>query len=216
MGGFSIILITYCIVLFFLSVFSLGLIIFQGFGMSAMCKGLNIKNRWMCYVPALNYISMGKIAEKYEKRDGKKPAKFSFWLIALTVISIIALIGILVTVIIAMSSLATDANTAIEQNSLLEYESFLSFIPVVVAYLVTAAAQIAFNIFYYIALWRIFAIYDNKNATVYLVLSIFVSILVPIFIFMLRNKEPKLTYAQRMGFNEPIFEVETSTVETEN
>ena len=154
--------------------------------------------------------------QKYEKRDGKKPAKFSFWLIALTVISIIALIGILVSVIIAMSSLATDANTAIEQNSLLEYESFLSFIPVVVAYLVTAAAQIAFNIFYYIALWRIFAIYDNKNATVYLVLSIFVSILVPIFIFMLRNKEPKLTYAQRMGFNEPIFEVETSTVEAEN
>ena len=60
--------------------------------------------------------------------------------------------------------------------------------------------SIVYIVIYYVALWRIFAIFDYNNATLYLVLSVFITILCPIFIFALRKKEPKIYPQQRMNY----------------
>ena len=58
---------------------------------------------------------------------------------------------------------------------------------------------IAYVVIYYVALWRIFAAFDYNNATVYFVLSIVFSFLGPIFLFVLRNKQP--VFDPREHFN---------------
>ena len=42
----------------------------------------------------------------------------------------------------------------------------------------------------YVAWWRVFAIFSNKNATLYLILSIFVSVVHPFLVFAIRNNDP--------------------------
>ena len=72
-------------------------------------------------------------------------------------------------------------------------------IPTVLFCLVGSGLSVAFTVIYYVALWRIFALYNYKNATLFLVLSIFISCLYPIFLFVLRNKEPNFTNEQRLN-----------------
>ena len=65
--------------------------------------------------------------------------------------------------------------------------------------LVLVGVSIAYAVMYYVALWRIFAAFDYNNTTVYLVLSIVFSFLGPIFLFVLRNKQP--VFDPREHFN---------------
>ena len=60
---------------------------------------------------------------------------------------------------------------------------------------------IAYTVIKFIALWRIFAIFDYQNATMFTVLTYFFGFLEAIFIFAIRNKEPKYDYNARIGFN---------------
>ncbi|MCL2670593.1 MAG: hypothetical protein FWF10_00975 [Clostridiales bacterium] len=48
---------------------------------------------------------------------------------------------------------------------------------------------IVFTVFYYISLYKLYKSCDAKNAALYIVLSIFIPICVPIFLLMLRGKD---------------------------
>jgi len=63
---------------------------------------------------------------------------------------------------------------------------FFALIPVSVA---VSGVSIAVTVITYIALYDLFTSCDPKNNLLYLLLSIFVSITMPIFIFVCRNKE---------------------------
>ena len=77
-------------------------------------------------------------------------------------------------------------------NSEAEMETAVisTLIPMFFSALVLMGVSIAYIVLYYVALWRIFTAYDYNNATVYFVLTIFFSFLGPIFLFVLRNKQP--------------------------
>lgn len=60
---------------------------------------------------------------------------------------------------------------------------------IVFIYFLILGVALTNTVFVSIALWRIYALFDKKNATLYLVLSIFFSILRPIFLFVVSNKQ---------------------------
>ena len=210
MGEFAGILIIYAFVMLFSLAVGVFFLILQGIGMSAMFKKLGFGSNWMCYLPIFNLSAMGKIAGKYENQDGKSNKKLGKWMVALTILMIVALVAFIVLVLITVFTLIADASDAIELGTDLAITGIGIFIPTIIFYFIIMALTIANTVIYYIALWKIFSIFDSGNAVAYLVLSIFFSSLAPIFIFVIRNKEPKLTYNQRLGIEMPVFEIENT------
>lgn len=170
-GAFIVLLIAFLLVLL---AFSLVAYIFSGIGIMKMHEKLGLKNGWMAFVPVLNSYAMGKVAEQYIKENGKKSAKFSIILVIGQIISLVFAIFMVVLLGIGAVFLPTSIYTILDAVlSLLSYG--ISFIVSIISY---------------IALWRIYAIFSNKNATLYLILSIFLSVVQPFLVFAIRNNEP--------------------------
>ena len=168
-------------------------------GIYKMSVSAGIKNPWYSFIPFFDAIALGRLAEKYQKKNGAKSAKFSIILLVLKIayeLTAVVMVFLMMfsvgnTIVIAARGVVTnDASAAIS--------GLAALLPYIVSVLVFCAVTIAYKVFCYIALWRVFGIFDSKNATAYTVLSVFFSFLAPIFVFVLRNKKPQYTYAERI------------------
>ncbi len=177
------------------------LYILQGIGLFKMSKALGLSSPWISFIPFANMFALGRIAQKYVKRDGKPSAKFSVWLLVLYIVYFILAIVLIALLFMFIFSIIGYATDAIVDESALTAEMFSGLIPIVICYFITFAITITYQVIYYIALWRVFAIFSNKNATLFLVLSIIFNILPSIFIIAISSGEPKLTYEERLGFD---------------
>lgn len=199
------IIIFYVVYMLFVLGLSLAMYLFQGFGIYKMSKNMGLSAPWLAFIPVASNFAFGRIAEKYIKLDGRPSAKFSKILLILNIIMMIFAVAFiaLVIVIVAVNVVNGMDTTVIEGDipTSTDAMSVLSILlPILLGYFLFVGLAIAYNVVYYIALWRIFAIYNYNNATLFLVLSIFFSFLYPIFLFILRNKEPKFTVADRTNY----------------
>lgn len=192
----------YGIIMLFSFAVSLVLYILQGIGILKMSKSLGIKGGWMIFIPVLANFALGRVAQKYEKQNGKKSASFGTVLLILGSITIIFsvayivyAVGWIIEVIPQLMNTAAGV-TMSEESAMSMLTSAIGLLMIAVVFL---GFYIAYIVIYYIALWRIFAVFNYHTATLFLVLSIFFSFLAPIFIFVMRNNIPKVTYAERLG-----------------
>ena len=95
--------------------------------------------------------------------------------------------------------LASDpaVNAYLEGEQFAASAAFTMVLPLVIGYVLMLGISIALTVVLYVAYWRVFAIFDSQNATMYLVLSIFFSFLAPIFLFVLRNRQPEIFTPQQ-------------------
>lgn len=189
----------YGIIAFFASCGSIALFVLQGLGLFEMSKSLNLKNPWLSFIPIVWVFSLGRVGQQYVKQDGKQSAKFGKIMLILQIATIILSLIFMVVFVFAMISIIKNANMAVEEEMAMTLKMFSSFIWVIMAYFILLAVAITFKVLYYIALWRTFSIFDYHNATLYTVLSIFFSFLSPIFLFIVRKKQPKLTFEERIA-----------------
>ena len=178
----------------FLGIILLAMYLLEAVGLYGMAQRSGISRPWRGFVPFANTFLFGKIAEKYRRRDGKRSAKFSVLLLVFEVLTLIFSITTMAFVISMISVLATSYN-----DSELNASIVVPMIAMLACCFVLIGVLIAYVVIYYVALWRIFAAFDYNNTTVYLVLSIVFSFLGPIFLFVLRNKQP--VFDQREHFN---------------
>lgn len=200
-GVFSGILAVYGLVFGVSAVAGLVLFVLRGIGLYEVAEKLGIKNAWLSFVPIVWIFSLGKISERYVKNDGSKSGKLGGWLLVLAILTYVFLTVFFVVTIIGIIVFARDAGVAVDAGSDFNPEMFMIFIPALISYIIAFVSSLAHQILYYIALWRYYSIMENCNATLYLVLSIIFSFLSPIFIFVLRNKQPKFTFEERMNIN---------------
>ena len=178
----------------FLGIISLVMYLLQAFGLYGMAKGSGISAPWRGFIPFANTFLFGKIAERYVKKDGKKSAKFGGLLLAF---EILTLVLAFVTIAFAISMIFVLV--AAENETDLAYSILAPMLAMFISCFVLMGVSIAYIVLYYVALWRIFTAFDYNNATVYFVLSILFSFLGPIFLFVLRNKQP--VFDTREHFN---------------
>ena len=178
----------------FLGIISLVMYLLQAFGLYGMAKGSGISAPWRGFIPFANTFLFGKIAERYVKKDGKKSAKFGGLLLAF---EILTLVLAFVTIAFTISMIFVLA--AAENETDLAYSIVAPMLAMFISCFVLMGVSIAYIVLYYVALWRIFTAFDYNNATVYFVLSILFSFLGPIFLFVLRNKQP--VFDTREHFN---------------
>lgn len=187
----------FIILLFSFFAFGIGIVLYllQAIGLYKMGEKLQVSNAWLSFIPVANIYALGKIAEKHIKADGRKSAKFSKILLILYIALIVILIAFIV---FAFAFFMVELTSNPTLNAYIEGEQFAAtavytvILPIIIGYLGIISLSVALAVVQYVALWRVFAIFDRGNATMYLVLSIFFSFLLPIFLFIIRNNQPQI------------------------
>lgn len=170
-------------------------------GLYEMSSSLGLKNPWYSFIPFLNSFAIGRIAEKYQKKNGAKSAKFSVILLTLdiimTVLAVIMLFSLVSTVIGAASFAAGYLADVTSSVSIGAY-NIMSILWLVFSALLFLGVATAYIVIYYVAFWRTCAVFDYKNASLYTVLSVFFNFLAPIFLFVIRKNKPFAGYRERI------------------
>lgn len=190
------------IAIYFLVFFGISITMYllQSIAIYKMGKNLGLSSPWIAFIPIAGNYAFGRIAEKYIKNDGKPSAKFSKILLTLSIITLVLAVAFVVFVLILIfleAASIPEVDAVMYGDEMSAVSAFTIILPIILGYLGLVGITIAFNVVNYVALWRIFALYDSSNATTYLVLSVFFSFLCPIFLFILRNRQPKFTFAER-------------------
>ena len=173
------VLVVLLIILFFVLIFALVTYIFQG--IMKMHEKLGLKGGWMAFVPLLNSYAMGKVAEQYIKQNGKKSVKFS----------VILLVGNIINMGFAFCSgfLSGISGTSASLGLSSEVLGVIALFSLALS-LIQLTFSVVFSVVVYIALWRIFAIFNNQSATLFLILTLFIGFVQPFLVFAIRNNEP--------------------------
>ncbi len=158
--------------------------IFESLGLYAIAKRRGIKNAWLAWVPVGNAWLMGKISDQYQQyAQGKKTnrAAILLWcglaVIALTIPLAVMAIRILVDVVENLD----HVRGYVPSMGALGSVGLLS--------LAVMALSIVVVVFQFIALYDLFRSCEPKNATAYLIISIFFSVAMPFLVFAQRNKD---------------------------
>ena len=155
-----------------------------------MSKTAGVEYPWLSFIPVANSFTLGRLAEKYRKNPIEKPAKYSVILLILHIIKKIA--AILFTVffcIVAVTAAREIIGIALYDDSI-NASAALSLIPLIISAFFLMLSALAFAILKYIALWRVYASFDGKNAVLFTVLSVLFNFLEPVFLFVIRNNQP--------------------------
>lgn len=161
--------------------------VFQALSLYTIARRRNISKPWMAWIPLLNLWIMGSLSDQFQQYTKNKVTNRRKLLIGLYLGAVFGLV-LLVTLIVILASLARSAETAV----------VLVLISVVVGYLAIVGMLIAMVVFQYMVLYDIFASCNPKNATAYLVISIFFSVAMPFLLFSCRNQDGgMISYQQK-------------------
>ena len=164
----------------------------NAFAVCKMSENLNLKNPKLAFIPIVNAFALGRIAELQKENEAKKPLKYSYILLALRIVALVLAIVLAVVAVNSLVSILTYANNALEGNEPMTAAMFKSVGTVIWFYIATMIACVITAVVNYICVWRVFNLYECKNAVAKLVVSIIISIFASIFLFALRNKEAKV------------------------
>ena len=181
--GWALIAVAIMIFLFALAI-ELVFYLLKSFGLYKMAKTVGLSAPWLAFIPIANDYTLGKIAET--PVNGKKTMRYGIILLFFNLA--ILVLGFAFMFYMTVMQLATGG----EFGSIF-FDAALSgtgYIGLLLCYIAIIALSIATGIFYYIAVYKLFKIFAPDNAVLYLVLTIVLGagIVLPILIFMLRNK----------------------------
>lgn len=179
----------------FLIAAAVGLIMYvlKGIGLFTIAKRRGLKLRGMAWVPVGSTWLMGSIADQYvRKAKGRDKRQRVLLLIGCIIVWILEIVSLVFTVIAVVDLFSNGGGLADLEN--------LST-PMVSNILVswaTSMVTVAFYVFYYIALSRVYRSCAAGNCAWMLVLSIFFSTIAEsIIIFSIRKKDAGFIELQR-------------------
>ena len=185
----------------------------QAYGLFRMAKSCGVARPWLAWIPVATNYTIGEVAKCSVVKQRKKPMAYDKILLVLNIVAtvigtvmLIMLLGILLSIIQGLPDEFYSAdgimNSSVASDSPFAAFSFGFFSLIYSLYLL---AGISYTILWYIALWHIFKLFDEKNAVVYLVLSIFVNVAVPVIFVILGNKQPDLTPPSVYGYGDEVY-----------
>ena len=180
-GAFGIIYLIYYLIALGISVV---MYVLESVGLYTIAKRRNISNPWLAWIPFGVYWIMGSISDDYHLRaNGKvknRRMTLLIWYIVLIALAIFT-IGTVVNMVIGTVDFSSGTTN---QYALLGDAALI-----VIAYLLLLVCSIVVTVLMYMALYDLYASCDPDNKVLYLVLGIFVNVLMPILIFICRNKD---------------------------
>lgn len=176
---------------------SLATYIFTALALYTIAKRRGIHNPWLAWIPFANAWLLGCIADQYRAvARGETKYRRRVLLITeiLTCVLAILMLVLMFGMLFNLLAFSMDNWESLDTMSDAVSQELFSAIagPAVGALLlalVLLPVAIVYAVFSYIALHDIYKSCDPGNATLYLVLSIFIGICQPIFLFICRNRD---------------------------
>lgn len=172
---------------------SLGAYFLQSFGTYTIAKRRGIKHPWLSWIPVGSAWILGCISDQYRyvaKGQVKNKRK------SLLILQIIMWIVYIAFFAVFFSFMFQAIGFAVEQGmgtpnigDVYIAELLGSLLKMAGLGFVMTGVAIAVTIIQYMALYDLYASCDPGNKVLYLILSIFFSITLPIFVFVCRNKD---------------------------
>lgn len=178
---------------FFLIIFGVYALIYvgQALGTYRMMRATGLPHAWTAWVPLCNLYALGAVADhqaiRNEGRDKHYRRKLLIWTIAF----ILFCVGFFAYFIAIFSAgipedISTSSSMAPSEPAGMRMEFSLLFLLMIPLY----ALEIVFMVYYYIVLYKIYKLFSPTGAVGLTVLSIFVSVAVPIVLFVLSRNHP--------------------------
>lgn len=177
---FGVVLVMYLILL----AFSIAVYVLQSLGYYTIAKRRGIHNPWLAWLPIGNMWILGSISDQYQYvakgkiRNRRKVLMGLMIAIFALMIPAFAGYGALIAGIISEYSYA-GADLMAGAGAMVA----------VLAYLAMMVIGIVATVFQYIALYDLYASCEPNNAVMYVVLSIFINVTMPFFVFSCRKKD---------------------------
>ena len=187
--GLGMVIGFYLIYFFVVFAISVGTYILQSLGMYTIAKRREIKNPWLAWLPVGSGWILGCISDQYryvskgQVKNKRKVMLVLTILASLLMVVFFALFGKVMMQTVAYDDTMFAVDHAAEMNLLSSVAGMLG------VSLIMSGLAIALTVFQYMALYDLFCSCEPKNGVLYLVLSIFFSITLPIFVFICRNKD---------------------------
>lgn len=185
-GGMIATVLIICLFAIFLSIaVSIATYVFESLGLYRIAER-RVGNGILAWVPFARKWLLGKVADQYEEASHNKKTKYKTVLLWLSIAPAAIYAVMMVVYLIAMVSVGIESGYIDDEASL------AIMIPILILLLLYFISYVAYGVFYFLALYRLYKSCDEKNTVVYLVLSILVGITRPIFIFVCGKKDSPL------------------------
>ena len=186
MEEFAQIMIFYAVYMLVFSLISLVMYVLQSLGMYPIAKRRGINNPWLAWIPLGSMWILGSIADDYQLKANNAIKSRRKTLLILPIVLLVLVFVMYAPLVGMMVESVIDGN-APDMEDLVGSLAATGLIALVVMVI-----TIVLTVFQYICMYELFASCDPSNKTVYLVLSIVVSGVAPILMFICRNKDDGL------------------------
>lgn len=191
MGMVGMMLGGYAVTLALTLGFSLLMWILRSLGLYTAAHRRGIKNPWMAWVPVAELWILGSLSDQYHYVAQGKVKNRRKWLIAVTILHALAVVAYFVVMVISVFNAMQQIFPMIQQGMLsIDPRQVLELMgPVGVMGPIVSGVYLWLNILQWMCLHSYFASADPGNKTVYTVIGILISVTMPFFIFICRNKD---------------------------
>ncbi len=179
-AGFALVFV----LVFYLLMFAFAVVtyILNALGVYTIAKRRGIHHPWLAWIPVADMWVLGSISDQYQYVAKGRTRSRRKVLLGLTIGMLASLIPMLASVVAAVVS---EVAGAAASDAMLG----ASIAVMLLTYFALIILAIVLAVFQYIALYDLFASCDPGNAVTYLVLSIFLGVVMPFFVFISRNKD---------------------------
>jgi len=186
--GLVAMLLFYGIYILFWGGLNLGLYILRSFGTYTIAKRRGLKHAWFAWVPVANQYLLGCISDQYQYVVKGKDKSKRKWLLGLNIVSFLLSAVVVFLALGMMVNLVGGAMAGYGENRLAR-EAIRSAMGIMGSSLPLSLIAIAAVVLHFMALYDLYTSCDPENKILYLLLSIFVGVTEPFFIFFIRNKD---------------------------
>ena len=186
-GLFGFMVVYYLVIL----AVSITMYVLFSLGLYTIANRRGINNAWLAWIPLGSVWILGCIADDYQLKACNAVKSRRKVMLVLSIVTI-------VLVFVVYGSFFAVMFEAITEGDSLDVEDLVGSLATMgFASLILAGVSIALTVIQYICLYDLYASCDPNNKTLFLLLSIFVSGLMSILIFVCRNKDDGMRPAPR-------------------
>ena len=159
--------------------------VFQSVSMYSIANRRGIKNPWLSWVPLGNLWMLGCISDQYRYvAKGQVKNKRKSLLILGVVMSLLAVVTLVIAMVVMIGAIGSEYMSDSEMAAMM-----VGLIIMLVVWLALLAVSVAVTVIQYMALYDLFVSCDPNNGVLFLVLSILISMAMPICMFICRKKD---------------------------
>ena len=162
--------------------------VLRSIGLYAIAKRRGISNPWLAWIPVAWVWILGSISDQFRYVTKAQVKNKRTTLLVMNLIQTVASTAMMVVIGIAFAELVSMGIVSADEEALMTEAMILVFKFMALG-LVLGGIALATAIIHYIAMYDLYLSVNPANAVLFLILSIFISITEPFFIFFNRHRD---------------------------